>query len=150
MKRVFIFIVIALLLAATGLVYYKTKNKSVKIDEVNMCQNDELITKLIINNSNPFSKFKYIKKRNDDCKLLLYNNREAAMKIKKKDFCSYLDASTNSVTVLINTYVHDMYDRESASKELKVIAPLMTPYNYCDEYMTNMITLIQIKKKLGL
>ena len=43
-----------------------------------------------------------------------------------------------------------MYDRESASKDLQDTIDLMTPYNYCPEYMDNMVNLIKLKKRLGL
>lgn len=120
------------------------------LNEHNICQDDELIARLIDQNANPFSKFKFIKKRNTDCKVLLITNKEEALEKQNIDFCSFLDASTNSVSLLILTYVNDMYDRETASKEYKTMIPLMTPYNYCPQYLDNMYTLIKIKKKLGL
>lgn len=136
------------LLAGFALVKYHNNNKA--IDNTNMCQDDALIFKLIDDNVNPFTKFKFIKKRNEDCKSLLRINREDALKYQKEQFCSYLDSSTNSLTVLINAYVHEMYDRESASKAFHDMTPLMTPYEYCPQYINDMITLIKIKKRLGL
>lgn len=59
-------------------------------------------------------------------------------------------ASTVSVSVLIKAYVDDMYDRESASKELKNMIPLMLPYDYCSQYYSNIETLVKMKKRLGL
>lgn len=148
-KLCFILIgILVLLLAGYGVYSYKVTQT--KIEEQNICADDELIARLIVENSNPFSKFKFIKKRNTDCKVLLITNRDDAQEHKSVEFCPVLDASTNSVTMLIHTYVNDMYDRESASKELKKMVPLMTPYDYCPQYFSNMITLVKIKKRLGL
>lgn len=149
MRKILLSVGILVLIALGIWIYIHLKNEN-KIGQANICQDDVLVIKLIDNNANPFSKFKYIKKRNDDCKLLLYENKENALKFQKQDYCPVLDSTTSSVTVLINTYVHEMYDRESASKALKTTVPLMTPYNYCPQYMNNMITLIQLKKRLGL
>ena len=119
-------------------------------ENLNMCQDNALVLKFIEQNKNPFSKFKFIKKRNEDCKTLLNDNKDDAVRYKKEEFCSILDSSTNSLTVLINAYVHDMYDRETASRELRSMTPLMTPYDYCPQYIDDMITIISIKKRLGL
>jgi hypothetical protein len=116
----------------------------------NICEDDELIARLIVDNANPFTKFKFIKKRNIDCKVLLINNKEEALNNQNQNFCSVLDASTNSLTMLIHTYVDGMYDRETASKEYKNMIPLMVPYNYCPNYLNDLYTLINIKKRLGL
>ncbi len=121
-----------------------------EIEKANICEDNDLIAKLIVDNTNPFTKFKFIKKRNTDCKVLLINNKEEAIQKQNTELCSSIDASTNSVTMLIHTYVNDMYDRENASKEFNNMVPLMTPYNYCPQYMNNMITLIKLKKRLGL
>ena len=120
------------------------------LESQNICQDDELIARLIVDNINPFSKLKFIKKRNTDCKVILIINKDDAEQFQKAQFCSFLDASTNSVTMLINAYVHEMYDRESASKEFKEMVKLMTPYNYCPQYLNDMSVLIKIKKRLGL
>lgn len=122
----------------------------ITFESENICQNDELIAKLIVNNINPFSKFKYLKKRNTDCKVTLITNKNEALSIQPLSFCHAIDASTNSITMLVNAYVHDMYDRETASKELLMMVNLMTPYNYCDEYIDNIVTLVQLKKRYGL
>lgn len=140
--------ILVLLLAGYGIYSYKVTQTS--LEEQNICADDELIARLIVQNSNPFSKFKFIKKRNTDCKVLLITNKPEAQENKNEEFCPFLDASTNSVSMLIYTYVNDMYDRESASKELKKMVPLMTPYDYCPQYFNNMITLVRMKKRLGL
>ncbi len=140
--------VLVLLLAGYGLYNYRITQAT--LEEQNICADDELIARLIVDNANPFSKFKFIKKRNTDCKVLLVNNKEDAQEHKNEDFCPFLDASTNSVTMLILTYVNDMYDRETASKELKKMVPLMTPYDYCPQYFNNMVNLVKVKKRLGL
>ena len=133
-----------------GFAVHKYNIKQTELESENICENYELIAKLIDRNINPFSKFKFIKKRNTDCKVVLAINKEDALNLQKKDFCSALDASTNSVSMLISTYVHDMYDRETAAKELRVMLNLMTPYNYCPQYMDDVVTLIKIKKRFAL
>lgn len=140
--------ILGLLLVGYGIYNYRVIQAN--IEEKNICVDDELIARLIMDNSNPFSKFKFIKKRNTDCKILLITNKPEAQEHKKEEFCPVLDASTNSISMLIYTYVHDMYDRETASKELKKMVPLMTPYDYCPQYFNNMITLVKMKKRLGL
>ncbi len=120
------------------------------IEKKNICQDDELIAQLIEQNINPFSKFKFIKKRNSDCNFLLATNKENAIKSKNEQYCSLLDSSTTSIILLVNTYVNEMYDRENASKELRITTPLMTPYNYCPQYFDNMVDLVRLKKRLGL
>ena len=126
-------------------------SNQITYQNVNICQDDDLIVKLISKNINPFSKFKFIKKRNDDCNQLLVQN-EVSLKDAQNssEACLVLNSSTNSVSMLVLTYVNEMYDRESASKELLDTIDLMTPYNYCSEYMDNMINLIKLKKRLGL
>ncbi len=148
-KLCFILIGLLVLLIA-GYCIYSYHVTQVKLEEQNICADDELIARLIVDNSNPFSKFKFIKKRNTDCKVLLITNKDEAREHRNDEFCPVLDASTNSVSMLIYTYVHDMYDRETASKELKKMVPLMTPYDYCPEYFDNMVTLVKLKKRLGL
>lgn len=133
-----------------GYTYYCYVVTQVNLEEHNICNNDELIARLIVENSNPFSKFKFIKKRNSDCKVLLITNKTSAQEHKNEKYCPLLDASTNSVSMLIYTYVHDMYDRETASKELRNMIPLMMPYDYCPQYFTDMVTLTKMKKRLGL
>ena len=145
-----VWIIIASLLILFGVYFFVYNSKQAVIDEQNICLDDELITDLIVKNINPFSKFKFIKKRNMDCKVLLIKNKEEALAAQKDEFCPIIDASTMSVTMLIKAYVDEMYDRESASKELKNIIPLMLPYDYCPQYYSNMETLIKIKKRLGL
>lgn len=148
-KLCFILIgILVLLLAAYGVYSYKVTQAN--IEEQNICADDELIARLIVQNTNPFSKFKFIKKRNTDCKVLLITNKPEPQGEHNIEFCPVLDASTNSVSMLIYTYVHDMYDRETASKELKKMVLLMTPYDYCPQYFNNMITLVKMKKRLGL
>ncbi len=129
---------------------YMYKIQQDNIEKQNICEDDELVLKLIEQNINPFSKFKFIKKRNADCNMLLINNKEKALKSQDDKYCSILDSSTVSIILLVNTYVHEMYDRENASKEFKTTIPLMTPYNYCPKYFDHMITLIKLKKRLGL
>ena len=121
-----------------------------KIEVTNICQDDQLIARLITKNVNPLSKFKFIKKRNVDCRILLAMNKPEAETLKTPSFCSILDASTNSVTMLVNTYVEDLYDRPSASRELKTMAKLMYPYSYCTQYYDDMMILVKLKKKLAL
>ena len=147
----FLFILIGLLvliLVGYG-IFLHTANMA-EIEEQNICTNDELVAQLITGNSNPFSKFKFIKKRNNDCKALLISHENDALDHKNNGFCPILDASTNSITLLIYTYVNDMYDRETASKELKSLFPLMAPYDYCPQYSKDMTTLVKIKKRFGL
>jgi hypothetical protein len=81
---------------------------------------------------------------------LLIDNKEDAVTNRNENFCPALDASTNSVSLLVHTYVNDMYDRENASKELKKMVSLMIPYDYCPQYYGNMLTLAKLKKRLGL
>ena len=147
-KRALVIILGMVVLFGSWLFVYNSKQAVV--EEQNICMDDELIADLIVKNINPFSKFKFIKKRNADCKVLLIKNKDEALNTKKTDFCPMLDASTVSVTMLIKAYVDDMYDRESASKELKNMIPLMLPYDYCSQYYSNVDTLIKIKKRLGL
>ena len=147
-KKVIFITLCIVLLVFVGLFFFNSKQST--INEQNICMDDELIADLIVKNINPFSKFKFIKKRNADCKVLLIKNKEEALNSQKAEFCPMLDASTVSVTMLIKAYVDDMYDRESASKELKNIFPLMLPYDYCSQYYSNVDTLVKIKKRLGL
>ena len=140
-------VIILIILICAGYVY---KTNQDNVASINICQDDELVIKLIEQNINPFSKFKFIKKRNSDCNILLKENKEDAIKSRDEKYCSILDSSTNSIILLVNTYVHEMYDRESASKEFRNTTPLMTPYDYCPQYIDNMIDLIQLKKRLGL
>ena len=153
MKKYLKLIVISsVVLVVAGVLWgaYIYKISHDEIAKVNICQDDELVFKLIEQNINPFSKFKFIKKRNSDCNALLISNKDDAIKFKKQEYCSILDSSTTSIILLVNTYVHEMYDRESASKEFKNTTPLMTPYDYCPQYVDNMLKLIQLKKRLGL
>ena len=124
--------------------------KKLSLESENICQNDELVARLIVRNVNPFSKFKYLKKRNTDCKVMLITNKDDAISMQPPSFCQGLDASTNSVTMLVYAYVQEMYDRENASKELKMMVDLMTPYNYCTEYINDVVMLIKLKKRYGL
>lgn len=121
-------------------------------EKLNICQNDDLIVKLISKNVNPFSKFNYIKKRNQDCNTLLIENKYNLINLQEpnQEVCSVLASSTNSVSMLVLTYVNDMYDRETAAKELNKTVNLMSNLNSCPEYMDNMITLVKLKKRLGL
>lgn len=121
-------------------------------EKLNICQNDDLIVKLISKNVNPFSKFNYIKKRNQDCNTLLIENKYNLINLQEpnQEVCSVLSSSTNSVSMLVLTYVNDMYDRETAAKELNKTVNLMSNLNSCPEYMDNMITLVKLKKRLGL
>ena len=121
-----------------------------QIEITNICQNDELIARLITKNINPFSKFKFMKKQSNDCRVLLAENTPEAEAYSPENLCSILDSATNSVVMVINTYVNDLYDRPSAAKELKTTAKLMTPYVYCPQYYPNMLILVDIKKKYGL
>lgn len=148
-KKRLVYIIFSIIFLLFGSVwFYHSKQSSV--EGQNICMDDELIANLIVKNINPFSKFKFIKKRNADCKVLLIKNKDEALSTQKEDFCPMLDASTVSVSVLIKAYVDDMYDRESASKELKNMIPLMLPYDYCSQYYSNIETLVKMKKRLGL
>ena len=111
-----------------------------------------MIVKLISKNINPFSKFNFIKKRNQDCNTLLIENKYNLINLQEpnQEVCSVLASSTNSVSMLVLTYVNDMYDRETAAKELNKTVNLMSNLNSCPEYMDNMITLVKLKKRLGL
>ncbi len=121
-----------------------------QIEITNICQNEELLAKLITKNINPFSKFKFMKKQSNDCRVLLAENTPEASENQPQNLCSILDAATSSVAMVINTYVNDLYDRPSAAKELKTTAKLMTPYSYCPQYYPNMLILVEIKQKYGL
>lgn len=149
--KVFLFFIIFILVGFIVFNVYLYFSNQITYQNVNICQDDDLIVKLISKNINPFSKFKFIKKRNDDCNQLLVQN-EVSLKDAQNssEARSVLNSSTNSVSMLVLTYVNEMYDRESASKELRNTIDLMTPYNYCPEYMDNMINLIKLKKRLGL
>lgn len=146
-----LFFIIFILVGFIVFNVYLYFSNQITYQNVNICQDDDLIVKLISKNINPFSKFKFIKKRNDDCNQLLVQN-EVSLKDAQNssEACLVLNSSTNSVSMLVLTYVNDMYDRESASKELRDTIDLMTPYNYCPEYMDNMVNLIKLKKRLGL
>ena len=121
-----------------------------QIEISNICQNEELLAKLITKNINPFSKFKFMKKQSNDCRVLLAENTPEASENQPQNLCSILDAATSSVAIVVNTYVNDLYDRPSAAKELKTTAKLMTPYIYCPQYYPNMLILVEIKQKYGL
>ena len=121
-----------------------------QIEISNICQNEELLAKLITKNINPFSKFKFMKKQSNDCRVLLAENTPEASENQPQNLCSILDAATSSVAIVVNTYVNDLYDRPSAAKELKTTAKLMTPYSYCPQYYPNMLILVEIKQKYGL
>lgn len=140
--------IFVIVIASFCIYLYMQEQKS--YESANICQNDDLISKLIVDNVNPFSKFKFIKKRNEDCNKLLIEKKDDALMRQDESVCSVLDSSANSVTMLVYAYVNDMYDRETASKELSNTSKLMTPYNYCPAYFDNMITLIKIKKRMGL
>lgn len=146
-----LFFIIFILVGFIVFNVYLYFSNQITYQNVNICQDDDLIVKLISENINPFSKFKFIKKRNDDCNQLLVQN-EVSLKdgANSSEACLVLNSSTNSVSMLVLTYVNEMYDRESASKELQDTIDLMTPYNYCPEYMDNMVNLIKLKKRLGL
>lgn len=146
-----LFFIIFILVGFIVFNVYLYFSNQITYQNVNICQDDDLIVKLISKNINPFSKFKFIKKRNDDCNQLLVQNKVSLKEVQNSsEACSVLNSSTNSVSMLVLTYVNEMYDRESASKELRNTIDLMTPYNYCPEYMDNMINLIKLKKRLGL
>ena len=146
-----LFFIIFILVGFIVFNVYLYFSNQITYQNVNICQDDDLIVKLISENINPFSKFKFIKKRNDDCNQLLVQN-EVSLKdgANSSEACLVLNSSTNSVSMLVLTYVNEMYDRESASKDLQDTIDLMTPYNYCPEYMDNMVNLIKLKKRLGL
>lgn len=146
-----LFFIIFILVGFIVFNVYLYFSNQITYQNVNICQDDDLIVKLISENINPFSKFKFIKKRNDDCNQLLVQNKVSLKDAQNSpEACLVLNSSTNSVSMLVLTYVNEMYDRESASKELRNTIDLMTPYNYCPEYMDNMINLIKLKKRLGL
>lgn len=149
-SKIYLIISSVLLIVLLSFAIVRYNNNSKVIDSANMCQDDAMVVKLIDDNINPFTKFKFIKKRNDDCKFLLAHNREDALKHQREEYCSILDSATTSVILVINTYVHEMYDRETASKEFHDLIPYMTPYDYCPQYMDDMLTLVRIKKRLGL
>ena len=146
-----LFFIIFILVGFIVFNVYLYFSNQITYQNVNICQDDYFIVKLISENINPFSKFKFIKKRNDDCNQLLVQN-EVSLKDAQNssEACLVLNSSTNSVSMLVLTYVNEMYDRESASKELRDTIDLMTPYNYCSEYMDNIVNLIKLKKRLGL
>ena len=149
-RRIVVWILTVFLLIFVGFKFYNYHISYLKLEVQNICQDDELIGELIVKNTNPFSKFKFIKKRNSDCKVLLIENKDLAFNEQKKEICSILDDSKSAAIMLIYSYVNDLYDRESASKELEAVVPLMTPYNYCNQYMENMLDLIKVKKRFAL
>ncbi len=150
--KLFISLIIFVLFVILSFNIYLYFSNQIAYQNVNICQDNDLIVKLISENINPFSKFKFIKKRNDDCKQLLIENNNGDITQNKTflETCEVLTSTTNSISMLVLTYVNEMYDRESASKELKNTIDLMTPYNNCPEYMDNMVNLIKLKKRLGL
>lgn len=149
-KKAIVTVLCTLLVIGIGYAIRCYQIKQIGYESLNICQDDDLIVHLIEKNINPFSKFKFIKQRNTDCKVLLITNKENAKNHHDRNYCSILDDSTSSVTMLILTYVNDMYDRETASKELKTMVPLMVPYNYCPQYNHNLYDLVKLKKRLGL
>ena len=150
--KFFIYLIVVLLIVFILFNIYLYFSNQITYQKVNICQDDDLIVKLISDNVNPFSKFKFIKKRNEDCNQLLISHKDISLKRESSsaEICSVLTDSTNSISMLVLTYVNDLYDRESASKELRKTIDLMTPYNSCPEYMDEMINLIKLKKRLGL
>ena len=149
MKK-YIFSVLGLVIILLAFVIGSSVVNQNKIGQNNLCVDEDLVAKLISNNVNPFTKFQFIKKRNSDCEILLKENKEEALMRKDSAFCPYIEASTNSITLLVLTYINEMYDRETASKELKEMLKLMPPYDYCPEYMPSIIDLIKLKRKFGL
>jgi hypothetical protein len=149
-KKAIVTVFCTLLLIGLGYAFRCYQIQQLGYESVNICEDYDLITRLIDKNINPFNKFKFIKQRNVDCKVLLITNKDDALAHHNPKYCSVLDASTSSVSMLILTYVHEMYDREAASKELKQMVPLMVPYEYCPQYTPNIYDLIKLKKRLGL
>lgn len=147
-----IFFIVCVIIIFLGVNVYLHFATQIAYQKVNICQDDDLIAKLISQNINPFSKFNFIKKWNEDCNSMLIENKNNSINSQtySQEVCSILKSSTNSVSMLVLTYVNEMYDRETASKELRKTARLMTPYNSCPEYMDEMIDLIRLKKRLGL
>ncbi len=143
-------LVLVVLAGFAGVYIYKNIQITRSAGELNICINDELIAKLIENNKNPFSKFKFLKKRNNDCKVLLISNKDEATEKQNNAMCPILNGSTSSIIMLTDAYVNNMYDRETASKEMNLMLNLMTPYNFCDDYYNDIMTLITLKKRLGL
>ena len=143
-----IFVLLILLFGGFGIYNYHISHA--KIEKLNICQNDDVVSKLIEQNVNPFSRFKFVKQRSADCKELLIENREKALKLFDKKYCPILEASKSSTIMLIHIYVNELYDRRAASQELDSLIPLMNPYNYCPEYIDNMIDLIKIKRRMAL
>lgn len=149
-KKIFILLIILLLAIFGGWGIYNYNLFHSEIEKLNICQNDELIVQLIEKNINPFSRFKFLKQRSADCKELLIENKKAALTTQKEEYCSVLDDSKISSIMLIYLYVNELYDRRAASDELNSLVPLMTPYNYCSQYIDNIIDLVKIKKRLAL
>lgn len=89
-KKRLVYIIFSIIFLLFGSVwFYHSKQSSV--EEQNICMDDELIANLIVKNINPFSKFKFIKKRNADCKVLLIKNKDEALSTQKEDFCPMLE-----------------------------------------------------------
>lgn len=149
-KNIIIIVITFLVLLLGGFGIYNYHLSNLKVEKQNICQNNDLVLELIENNINPFSRFKYMKKRSADCKELLAENSTDALKMKKEDKCSLLDDSKTSSVMLIYLYVNELYDRHAASDELNSLVPLMTPYSYCQQYFDNMMDLVKIKKKMAL
>ena len=73
--KIFSYLVVFLFIAFLGANIYLYYANQITYEKVNICQDDELIVKLISENINPFSKFKKKKKRNKDCNQLLVENK---------------------------------------------------------------------------
>ena len=149
-KKIMLVSFIILILFYGGFCVYKSGLSNANAEKLNICQDNELVVQLIEKNVNPFSKFKFMKKRSADCKELLIQNSKDALQYKKTDNCSVLDDSKVSTVMLIHLYVNELYDRHAASDELNSVVPLMTPYNHCPQYFDNMMDLVKIKKKMAL
>lgn len=135
---------------SASIVLWKCFNEISKVNSKNICSDYDIIPQVIIENRNPFTKPFFLKKRNNDCKELLITDKEKALKDHDNEKCEILDDSESSVMMLVNFYVDEMYDRENASKEMNEMINSMLPYDYCENFYPHMISLMDMKRRLGL
>lgn len=140
----------AALAVSVSIILCKSYSEISKVNSKNICSDYNIIPQVIFENRNPFTKPFFLKKRNNDCKELLITDKNKALKDHDNQKCEILDDSESSVMMLVNFYVDEMYDRESASKEMNEMINSMLPYDYCENFYPHMISLMDMKRRLGL
>lgn len=148
--KVALIILAITLVVSAGCIAWKCYTQISRVNSKNICSDYDIIPQVIINNHNPITRPLFLKKRNNDCRQLLDNDREIAVKERHNDKCEILSSSRNSVVMLVDFYVNEMFDRENASKEMNAMIKDMLPYDYCENYYTNLTPLIDLKRRLGL